>query len=849
MQAPQASTLTAAARLARRELRGGLRGFRIFLACLLLGVAAIAGVGSLSQAMLQGLRDDGHALLGGQVDLRLIHQPATEEQVDWLEASSARMSQIADLRAMARGQPAQGEGARALVEVKAVDEAYPLYGVAETEPAQDVQDALARRDGAWGALVAPSLLDRLSLEIGDSLQLGDVVYEVRGTVQREPDRPARAFTLGPRVMLAHASLEETGLVQPGSLIYHHYRLDLPSGTDAEAWTAELNEAFPQAGWRVRDVENAAPGITRFVDMVTLFMTLVGLTALLVGGVGVANAVKAYLDGKRATIATFKCLGAPSRLVFYTYLLQVLALALVGIALGLLLGALVPPVAGPILAERIDLSVSIGIYPQPLVVAALFGLLTTLAFTLWPLARAQGIPAAALFRDLVAHQPTRLPAWAVAAIAVSGGALGALAVFNADDRQFALGFVVGAVGALVAFRLTAALIVAVARRLPRPRRPGLRLAVANLYRPGAPTGSVVMSLGLGLTVLVAIALIEGNITRQVMEEMPEEAPGFYFIDIQPHQVEAFDERVRAFPGVREVAHVPMLRGRITEVRGTPVDQLSIPDDIRWVFQGDRGITWARTPPDNNRVVEGEWWPADYEGPPLVSIDEEFRRKMGLEIGDSMTVNVLGRNIEAEIASFRDIEWSELRINFLMVFSPGVVSEAPQSYIATVHVDPERETALENAVADEFSNISAIRVKEVLGQVAELLSNIATAVRATASVTVLAGILVLAGAVAAGHRRRIYDSVVLKVLGATRRDVTRAFVLEYGLLGLVTAAIASAIGTLAAWLIVTRLMEGGFVIMPWAIAATAVVATAVTILFGYAGTWGALRQKAAPLLRNE
>lgn len=842
------SSFATACRLARRELRGGVKGFRIFLACLFLGVAAIAGVGSLSQAMLQGLRDDGHALLGGEVDLRLIHQPATEEQIAWLDANSERLSQIADLRAMARSQGG-GEPARALVEVKAVDEAYPLYGTVALEPAQDVQNALASRDGVWGAVVAPSLLDRLDVSVGDEIRLGETRFEVRGTVQREPDRPARAFTLGPRVMVAHASLAETGLVQPGSLIYHHYRLDLPDGTALDRWTATLNETFPDAGWRVRGVENAAPGITRFVDMVTLFMTLVGLTALLVGGVGVANAVKSYLDGKRATIATFKCLGAPSRLVFQTYLLQVLALAVVGIVLGVLAGGLMPLLLGPILADRVNLSVSLGIYPKALGLAALFGLLTTLAFTLWPLARAQGIPAAALFRDLVAHQPTRLPVWAILAIAAAGGALGALAVLSADDRQFALGFVAGAVAALVIFRLTAALIVVAARRLPRPRRPGLRLAVSNLYRPGAPTGSVVMSLGLGLTVLIAIALIEGNITRQVVEDMPEEAPGFYFIDIQPHQIEAFDDTVQGFPGVREVAHVPMLRGRITGVQGTSVDELSVPDDVQWVFQGDRGITWSRTPPPNSRVVRGEWWPSDYDGPPLISVDENLGRAMNLDVGDRMTVNVLGRSIEAEIANFRDIEWSELRINFVLIFSPGMVSDAPQSYIATVHVDPEQEDALERAVGDEFANVSAIRVKEVLGQVTDLLANIATAVRATASVTVLAGIFVLAGAVAAGHHRRIYDSVVLKVLGATRRDVTRAFLLEYGLLGLVTAAIASAIGTVAAWLIISRMMEGGFVVMPWAIAVTAVVATAVTIAFGYLGTWSALRQKAAPLLRNE
>jgi putative ABC transport system permease protein len=845
-----ANDLPLAARLARRELRGGLKGFKIFLACLLLGVAAIAGVGSLSQAMLQGLNNDGRALLGGEMEVRLIHQAATEQQLAYLRENTTRLSQTTDLRAMARTPEGfQGESGRTLVELKGVDAAYPLYGQVGLAPQQPLDAALGQSDGSWGGLVDQAVLNKLGLEVGDGLKLGEVTYDIRGTVTREPDRATRAFTLGPRVLVRHESLAATGLVQPGSLVYHHYRLDLPEGVDQAGFKQRLNERFPEAGWRVRGLDNAAPGISRFVERVTLFMTLVGLTSLLVGGVGVANAVKAYLDGKRGTIATFKCLGAPSRLVFFTYLAQVLVLALLGIALGLVLGAAIPLVGGPILANRLNFDVAVGVYWQPLAIATAFGLLTTLAFTLWPLARAQGIPAAALFRDVVAQQTARVPLWAWAATGSSALALAGLAVLNADERTFALGFVGGAVGALLAFRLAAAGVIWLARKAPRARRPGLRLAITNLHRPGAPTGSVVMSLGLGLTVLVAIALIEGNLQRQVTEQMPEQAPGFYFIDIQSDQLDAFTSTVGDFQGVSEVNSVPMLRGRIVEVNGTPVSEATIPEDVRWVFQGDRGITWARTPPDNATITRGDWWPADYSGRPLISLDHEVGAKVGLEPGDTMTVNVLGRNIEAEVANWREIEWSDLQINFVMMFSPGMLSNAPQSHIATVKIDPAQESALERTVNEQFPNVSAIRVKDVLDRVGEILSNIALAVRSTASITVLAGTFVLAGAIAAGHRRRIYDSVVLKVLGATKRDVTGAFLLEYGLLGLVTAVIAALIGTVAAWVVMTEVMDGEFAVLPMAIAGTVVAATAVTLAFGFAGTWRALQQKAAPLLRNE
>jgi putative ABC transport system permease protein len=856
------STLALALRLARRELRGGLRGFWIFLGCLLLGVAAIAGVGSLSQAMLTGIANDGRALLGGEIAIRRIHAPASEAQVSWLRAEAARFSSTVELRAMARtpdgGEAGGGEagggdeaGARrqTLVELKAVDDAYPLYGKAVTDPQQSLNEALSAQGGAHGALVDPTLARRLGLSPGDRLRIGEVSYEVRGELLREPDRAAQAFTLGPRVLVSRTSLGETGLVQPGSLVYYHYRLDLPNGRDSTAWQARLDARFPDAGWRVRDLGNAAPGITRFVDRVTLFMTLVGLTALLVGGVGVANAVRAYLDGKQATIATFKCVGAPARLVFFTYLAQVLALAVVGIAAGLALGGVLPLIAGPILSGYLNFDIDVGVYPTPLFLAAVFGVLTTLAFALWPLARAQGIPAAALFRDVVAHRGGRPPAWALGAIAAAGAALGGLAVWNAEDRVFALGFVGGAVGALVAFRLAAISVVAVAKRVPRARKPALRLAVANLHRPGAPTGSVVMSLGLGLTVLVAIALIEGNLSRQVGERMPEDAPSYYFIDIQPKQLDGFKETAGGVPGVRDISTVPMLRGRITKVNGTRVHNLSIPEDVEWMFQGDRGITWAREIPANSSVVRGAWWEHQHEGRQLVSIDATLGRAMDLAPGETLTINLLGRNIEAEIANWREIDWEGLGINFVMVFSPGIISQAPQSYLATAKTPPAREAALESAVADAFPNVSAIRVRDVLDRVSDLLGNIALAVRATASITLLAGTLVLAGAVAAGHQRRIYDAVVLKVLGATRRNVTSAFLLEYGLLGLVTALIASVIGTAAAWVVMTRVMDADFTMLPGAVVLTAVLATAVTLAFGYAGTDRALRQKAAPLLRNE
>lgn len=832
---------------ARREFRAGLKGFRIFMACLALGVAAIAGVGSLAASIEAGLRADGRVLLGGDISFRLTHQPITAEQRDWLSARSERMDEIVEMRGNAF---AIDTGARRLVELKAVDGAYPLFGGLVLTGETDITKALERRDGIWGAAAQPALLERLELKLGDRLRIGDLEVELRSAIEREPDRGTSAFDFGPRLMIATGALEQTGLVRLGSVINYSYRLDLPDTVSPVQFREAVNQAFPDAGWRIRDLENAAPNIQRFVDRVGLFMTLVGLTALLVGGVGVGNAVRSFLQGKVATIATFKCLGAPARLIFMTYMIQVGAIALIGIAIGLALGILAPIGAIAFLGDRLPVEARYGLYWQPLALALLFGVLTTLVFSLWPLARAQAVPAATLFRNLFAPV-TGFPGWrATIAVALLAAILAMVAVVTAADSWLAARFVGGAVAALVAFWLVALLVMRLSKTAPRARNMRLRLAIANLHRPGSATAGIIMSLGLGLTVLVAVALIEGNLNRQLNETLRGETPGYFFIDIQPEQIPVFKQIAANFQVPVRVETTPMLRGRITALKGVPISEIDVPPDEAWILRGDRGITWtAGGPPDPKLITRGDWWPADYSGPTLVSFDAEAAEAFGLEIGDTITVNVLGRNIEARIANWRHIDWNTLGINFVMIFSPGVLSSAPQTSIATAYLDPSYEVAFEKAVIDALPNISAIRVKEVLQGVSEILVNLGLAVRAIAFVAIIAGVLVLAGAIAAGHSRRVYDSVVLKVLGATRRDVIGAYALEYGVLGLATAGIASLIGAAGAWFVITRLMQADWIFVGSAVFITVLVALVCTVGAGMFGTFAALSRKAAPLLRNE
>ncbi len=599
---------------------------------------------------------------------------------------------------------------------------------------------------------------------------------------------------------------------------------------------------------MRSGTDASPLLRRLIERIGFFLSLVGITALLVGGVGIGNAVAGYIAGKTATIATLKCLGASTRLVFAAYLSQILALALAGIAAGLLLGAAMPALLAPLVGRLLPVPLRLGVYPMPLVIAGLCGLIVTLLFALWPLAAIGKCRPGGLFRDAVAPATRRRAPAALLASALLAAALAALVVLGAPDRANALWYVGGISAAFLMFRLAGALIVAAARLLPRPRRPLLRLALANLHRPGAPTARIVLSLGFGLSVMVAVALVEGNLAVEIDSRLAERAPAYFFIDIQPDQLAEFAAIVRATPGA-SFDQVPMLRGRITRLNGIPVEDARIAPQAQWAIRSDRGLTYAAALPAGSRLVAGKWWPADYRGPPLVSFDAELARGMGLEVGDTLTVNVLGRDITARIASLRQIDWARLGINFAIVFAPGTLEAAPQTHLAAVYVAPAEEEALLRRITERFPNVSAIPVREALAAVARVVAAIGAAIRLVALVTLAAGMLVLGGAVAAGHRRRLYDAVVLKVLGATRGALALAFAIEYGLVGLLTALVAAGVGTLAAYAVVTGPMRTEWVFLAGPLLLTGGIGVLLTLLFGFAGTWRALGARPARYLRNE
>ncbi|MBB2712083.1 ABC transporter permease [Rhizobium sophoriradicis] len=834
-------------RLALRELRGGIRGFYIFLACIALGTGAIAAVNSVSQSITDTIASQGRELLAGDVRFELNNREATPQEMAFLEGLGT-VSVSTGLRSMARKPDGSDQ---ALVEVKAVDDAYPLYGSFAAEPDYPLAALLSAQSGTYGAVAAPLLLDRLGLAVGDELLLGNVKLSITGTVKTEPDALSEGFGFAPRLLVSRRALDASGLIQTGSLVEHAYKIRLEDRSAISGIQARASREFPSAGWAIRTSDRAAPSLTENITRFSQFLTLVGLTALIVGGVGVANAVRAFLDSKRTTIASFKCLGAPAAVVVLIYLFQITIIALGGIMIGLVVGALSPIFAAQFLAQFLPVSTAPTLYPGALLLAALFGILTTLAFAILPLGHAREVPATALFREQ-GFEARRLPSWPyILLAALFMAALAGLAVLTAYDRFIAVVFVGAIVFAFVVLRLVAALIAWLARRSPRVNSPALRLAIGNIHRPGALTPSVVLSLGLGLALLVTLTLIDGNLRQQLTGRMNEGAPNFFFVDIQSAEVDAFRNLVQAQAPKGKLMEVPMLRGRIVAFNGEDVSKINVPAAGRWVLNGDRGITYADTLPENAALTEGSWWDKDYSGEPLVSFSSEEAHELGLKIGDTVTVNVLGRNITAKIANLRRVQWESLSINFVMVFSPNTFRGAPHAWLATLTdpaSTPAEDAAILKSVTNTYPTITSVRVKDAIDIVNQLVAQLATAIRAAASVALIASILVLAGALAAGNRARTHDAVVLKTLGATRAMLIRAFSYEYLILGLATAIFALIAGAAAAWFIVARIMRLPSAFLPDLAGLTLVTALVLTVGIGLIGTWRILGQKAAPVLRE-
>ncbi|WP_422075071.1 ABC transporter permease [Tranquillimonas rosea] len=839
-------SLGIAARIARRELRGGLRGFRVFLACLALGIAAIAAVGTVRESIEAGLQREGATLLGGDAEVQFTYRFAEPEERAFLDSIATEVAEVVDFRSMA----VVGEGDerdRGLTQVKAVDGVYPIYGAVTLAPEMPLAEALDGTGGLPGAVMDPVLIDRLGLSVGETFRLGTQSFVLSAALEREPDDAGGGFELGPRTLVRTSALSESGLLVPGTLYETEYRLRVPPGADLDALEAQADAVLDETGFRWRDRRNGAPGVSEFVDRLSAFLVLVGLAGLAVGGVGVAAAVRAHLDGKTGTIAVLKTLGAEGRTIFEVYLIQVGVLALVGVVLGVALGAGLPLLFSPVIAAQLPVPADFGLHAAPLAQAALYGLLAAAIFTLWPLARTREIRAAALFRDIGGLRVTPHPG-TLAVIAGLVVLLVGLAAWLSGLPELTLWAAAGLSAAFVVLLGAAWLVRRVARRLARARvvqgRSALRLALGAVGGPGGEATSVVLSLGLGLSVLAAIGQIDTNLRSAISRDLPEVAPAFFMVDIQPDQIDGFRERLDTDPAVSRVEIAPMLRGIITRINDRPADEVA---GDHWVLQGDRGVTYSDRPGDDTTITAGGWWPEAYDGPPQISFAAEEAAELGVSLGDTLTINILGRDITGEITSFREVDFSTAGIGFVLAMNPAALRGAPHTYISTIYAEPQAEAAILRDISDTYPNITAIRVRDAIDRVSEVLAGVAAAVTYGAMATLVTGAVVLIGAAAAGERARTYEAAILKTVGAGRRRILTSFALRSALLGAAAGVVAVAAGGGAGWAVSRFVMETEFRFAPLSALAIVVGGVLLTLAAGLVFAWRPLAARPASILR--
>ncbi len=841
-------TLPTLLRFAARDLRGGLAGLRVLVACIALGVFAIAGVNALAGALTRTLASEGRTLLGGDVSFSRMNRAPNPDERAYFAAHGA-LTTVATLRAMARDQA----GEAALVEVKAVPEGWPKLGAAELAPPLPVADALAKKEGQDGAAVEQALLDRLGAKLGDTITLGDAPFVIRAVLVSEPDRLALGVGFGPRVLIGSAALAASALSGDDALVRYTTRLALadppPPAAALDVFLKETKAKFPDAAWETRTRDNVSPDFARNIDRFAEYLTLVGLFSLVVGGAGVAIAARGFVERKRETLAILKSLGARGSEAAGILIAEFLMVALLGIVIGLVLGEALPFVLAGALNALLPLPLEPALDLGAAGLAALYGFATALAFALPALGEAHAQKPMATFRgtadETAARAPLRYPLGAALALAV----LAATATLSSPQRAVALTALGASVVSVVALW---ALGLGLKRLAPKLRFAGgfsWRYALANIARKGSPAPSVVMALGLGFGVLVALTLVDVNLRAQLKRVAAGETPSYYFLDVRAAEADAFLAFLKESQPTGKLVAVPMLRGRITKLNATNAEDIHAPDSAAWALEGDRGITFAEDAPANAAIIDGAWWAKDYAGPPLVSFEAEVGKGLGLKIGDSVEVNVLGRPVTARIANFRKVDWRSFAINFVMVFSPDAFKGAPYSDLVSLAfaTPPANEGALVRQVAQKFPTIVSVPVREAIATIDRLVANLALAIRLASLLALGAAVFVLAAALAADRQARVREGAILKALGATRGLLFGAAAREYALLGAVSALVGAGLGALTAYAVVAFLFRFDFVFPLGPFAAALVAGPVLTAFLGLLGTWRALAVKPAETLR--
>lgn len=838
--------ITLAWYIARRELKHSIKAMWLLVLCLVFGVFAISAVGSFSQSLQQSLLDNAALLLGGDASLRSNNQPLDDRTQQWLGEYSDRISNILTLRAMLQNDD---ENKRKLVELKAVDDMYPLYGALVIKDKNNNQIPIERAIGDNNIVVAPSLLTHLKRDIGDEVKLGDALFTIAGVIKNEPDVSTRAIDFGPRVIIHHTQLPQTNLLREGSLVKYFYRLDLRDDISVDQFEAIYKEKIDDRSVRFYSSKNPANNIRNFIERTQLFLNLIGLMALLIGGIGVRNTINAYIRKKRYDFAILKSISAPLSVSYLSIAMQIMLIGGLGVLIAVALGSLTPWILQHSFSAYLPVALKTDIFPMAIITAFAFGYLVMLLYMISPIAHIRAISVRTLFRgDMFTSMQHK--SWGIwASEIIIGMLIVVLTIIVSGQIRLAFYFMGAVVGTIALFYGTSLLLIFITSRIKIHKSFLLHIALNNLNRPNSDTANLLLSFGLGLTILVGVNSTQYNLQSFLARDDIADMPGFYFIDIQNDQIAAFRDYAQNHPHVSDINSVPMLRGFITQMNGVDTRDIAPHPRYGWVLRGDRGITWARTIPENSEITRGQWWAEDYDGEQLVSLTEDVANAYNLDVGDSMSVNILGREIKAKIANLRDVNWNSFNINFVMVFSPGILSNAPQSHIATVILDDIAEDEFESAVISQYPNISAIRVKDLVNEAAKIIGTLALSIQLIAVICLLAAFSVLAGTMIADYQRRMSESVIFKMLGAHSKMMMAMMLSEYALLALIAAFLAFFVGNAASFGFISYFLTAGWALFINQSLLVLLPGVIVILLCAYFSARHLLTSKPIAILRND
>ncbi len=832
-----------------RELRGVARRLLAFVLCLAVGVAAVVIVATISRSLDRGIRLEARNLLAADLAVSGSRPPsaAVLSIIDgWTGSRRASLREMVTIV----GAPRDGMSPRTmLVELKVVDGPYPFYGNLDLDPPGPLSALL----GDDGVVVAPDLLARLGLAVGETILIGGEPFTIRGRVLFEPDRIGGAFTLGPRVFLSAAGLDRTPLVDLGSRVEHRVAVELPAATtlaELHARADQLKTLAPRAdGWRVETYDQAQPALRRGLERLEHYLGLIALLSLLVGGVGVGQAIRVWIAGRSDSIAILKCLGLRPREVFVLYLGQAAMLGLAGSVAGCALGFGIASVLPLFLRGIVPPEMLDAWQPMALARGMALGLGTTLVFAVPPLTQVLRVAPARVLRQNAEPLPgSRAVTIACAILLVAGTAV--LATVQAGDARLAAQFSASLAATVVVLAGAAWLLTRAARRLPRGGRVWLRHGLASLARPGTAALSAIVAIGLGLLVVFATQQVQTQLRARMEAEIPDDAPSAFFADIQPDQWEPM-RTLLAERGATDFASVPVVVARVRAVDGKPVadlvEEVGGGGGRRWALTREQRLTYLEQLPEGNRIVAGELWidPARHE----LSVDQEFATDMGVHLGSIVDFDVQGVPMSFAVTSLRAVDWESFGLNFFIVVEPGALEGAPQVRIATAKLPRGAEQTIQDQVVAAFPNVTVVMVRDVLDRIVNLLGRLSWGISFLGAFTLVAGLVILAATVGVESSRRGREVALLKTLGMRRAGVAALFATEYALLGLTAGMIGALGGGLVAWIAITRAME-----LPWkndfaAFAIAIAVAVSLSVVAGAGASVGALRRRPAEVLRSE